>query len=363
MLTLTQRLVGCVILLVALGLFPAAAQKPSVIPLLPAANWRLVSSQQADLGAVRKWRGDPAIEREYGVKSVTERTYELDHRSAQVLLEEAADPATAYGLLTLYQTENMRPEKEMLMTVTGSDGALMARGSYLIRVARPAGDYPLSNSDFRALLILIGGTRSAWAGLPVPLPSEGLVAGSEKYLLGPEAARHVLPSFRIDLLGFDKGAEAEVANYATDHSGKSRATLILVYYPTPNIARTLYAAMQEPLKLNQDQGTASTSARRQGSFVMIVLNSRSQTAANRLLHEFSISQQVSWDQPPPSRKPIYWQVAELILANMVFVLTLVGLTVVGGVMVFSAKLLKAKWLAHSGLTNVEDGEFIRLNLT
>lgn len=343
----------------------ALAQKPSVIPLIPAANWRLVSSQKVELDAVRKWAGDPVIEREYGVSSITERVYQLEKVDAQAVLEETSDPSGAYGLLTFYQTETMKPEKSLQLTVSGPQGALMARGTVFIRVRRPA-DYPLSESDFQALLILIGGTRSAREAvgvLPPPLPPRGLVPGSEKYLMGMEAARRVLPSFRTDFIGFTEGAEVQLASYLTSSTGNARTSLIVINYPTPQIARLRFAAMEKFLKVNQDRGADSLYGRRQGSFVLMVLNSGSQAAATRLLDEFKVSQNVSWDQRYPGDKPITLQVVELILSNLLLVLILVSFAVLGGVLVFVAKRLTARWFPQSPWATPEDGEIIKLNLT
>jgi len=341
----------------------AAAQKPSVIPLIPAANWRLLGSREADLSAVQSLGGDAAIEREYGVKSITERTYELNGHRAQASLEEASDPSSAYGLLTIYQTEAMRPDKYLQLTVCGSEGALMVRGRYFIRVARPA-NYPLPDVDFRALLILIGGARASTltAVLPLPLPTRGLVPGSGKYLLGSEAARRVLPSFRTDLIGFEQGAEVQTAKYVAGGSNSGRATLILISYPTPQIARSRFGTMEKRLRWNQERGAESTFARRQGSYVLVVLDSQSQIAGKKLLDEFDVSQQVSWDRPYPGNKSVVWQMAELILSNLVFVLILGGFAVVGGVFIFIVKRLTAKWLAHSAWARPDDGELIRLKL-
>src|SRR2546426_363318 len=187
----------------------ASAQDSTVIPLIPAANWRLVGSQNLDVSAVSRWGGDPAIEREYGVKSIQYRMYQLADKLASavevagVVLEEASDPSAAYGLLTYYQTERMSPAKGLELTVTSPEGALMARGSVFIRFGRVAGVRP-SEDALRAILILVGGARpsaSAMAALPPPLPAAGLVPGSTKYLLDRKSTRlnssHLVISYAV----------------------------------------------------------------------------------------------------------------------------------------------------------------------
>ena len=349
----------------ALTLFMAAlaacAQDSTVIPLVPAANWRLVGSQNLDVTAVSRWGGDPAIEREYGVKSIQYRTYQLADKVAGavevagVVLEEASDPSAAYGLLTYYQTERMSPAKGVELTVTSPEGALMARGSVFIRFGRVAG-VRLSDDALRAILILVGGTRpsaSAMAALPPPLPVSGLVPGSMKYLLGPEAARHVLPSFSTDLIGFEQGAEVEVADYqvgsiAVNPTASSKAkpfvTLVAITYPTPQIARERFGIMGKTLELNRGRGPQSLYGKRGGSFVFLAMNANSEAAATRLLDQFNVSEQVVRNERYPRNKPVALQMLELILANLLLVFLLVSLALLGGILIALSKRVARKWL-------------------
>ncbi len=353
---------GCICFLAALSL--ARAEKRTIISLIPAANWRLVNSQALELDAVRKWGGDPVIEREYSAKSLELRTYRLNDTLAEALVEEAQDASSAYGLLTYYQTETMTPEKGMELTVTGSGGSLMGRGRYFIRIARqPAAGPGLSDNDFRALLIFVGGTRlppQVSQTLPAPLPKPGLIPGTEKYLLGLEAARRVLPAFRTDLIGFTQGAEARVANY---QAGKARVTVLAIDYPTPQIARVRFGAMQRFLGINQERGHGSLFGRRQGTFVFLVLDADSSAIATNLLDEFKVTEQLSWDERYPGDKPITIQMAELILANVILTLILVSFAIVGGILIFLSRRIAAKWFPESPWGHPDEGSIIRLNLS
>jgi hypothetical protein len=298
------------------------------------------------------------------VQSLTERTYQLDSHTAQAILEETPDLSSAYGLLTFYQTETMSPDKSMGLTVLGPRTALLVRGRVFVRVARPD-VYPLSDSDFHALLVFIGGMRSAseaMIGLPAPLPGARRVPCSEKYLLGPDAARRVLPSFPAELIGFAQGAEVQSASYLTGPGDGPRARLLLINYPNPQIAREKYGGLEKFLRLNQDRGTESFYGTRRGAFILVVLNSPSKGAASTLLDEFNVSQQVSWDQRPPDREPVVVQMAKLVLGNMMLVLILVSFAVVGGILVFVSKRLTAKWFPDSPWASRDEGQIICLSL-
>ena len=357
----------------------ARAQNSTVIPLVPAANWRLVGSQNLDVSAVSRWGGDPAIEREYGVKSVQYRTYQLADKLASavevvgVALEEASDPSAAYGLLTYYQTERMSPAKGVELTVTSPEGALMARGAVFIRFDRVAG-VRLSDDALRAILILVGGARpsaSAMAALPPPLPVPGLVAGSMKYLLGPEAVRHVLPSFNTDLIGFEQGAEVEVADYqvgsiAANPTASSKAkpfvTLVAITYPTPQIARERFGMMGKTLELNRGRGPQSVYGKRGGSFVFLAMNANSEAAATRLLDQFNVSEQVVRNERYPGNKPVALQMLELILVNLLLVFILVTIALLGGILIALSKRAARKWLPDWEWGSPEGERLTTLNL-
>ena len=128
------------------------AQNVSVIPLVPAANWQLTAKQTLGVDEIKSYGGDPAVESEYGVKSLEVRTYQLDRASAQVVVESAADVSAAYGWADPSSERVMHPDKTIELAVTGAQGSLMARGRSFIRFLRPKGS-EVSENDFRGLLI------------------------------------------------------------------------------------------------------------------------------------------------------------------------------------------------------------------
>jgi hypothetical protein len=343
------------------GALPCPGQKPTFIPLVPAANWRMVNSQGLPVDAVSNYHGDPAIERECGVRTLELRTYQLGSTQVHVLIEAASDASAAYGLFTYYQTESMTPEKGLELVLSDSEGSLMARGRNFLRFVRPETG-ALSRNDYLALLILVGGTRpstEALASLPPPMLPAGLVPGTEKYLLSLEAARRVLPNFRTDLLGFNQGAEVLVADYL---SGQARCRVMAISYPTPQIARIRFGAMTTFLGVNQKGGPESIYGKRQGSFVLLVLNADDPATANKLMDQFKVAQQITTAARYPGDKPFAVQVFELILANIKLILILVAVCIGGGILMFLSKRAAAKFFPQWEWGNPESETFIRLNL-
>jgi hypothetical protein len=245
--------------------------------------------------------------------------------------------------------------------MTGPQGSLMARGRSFIRFLRPKNS-SLSDYDFRALLIFVGGTRptrDSLSNLPPPLPALGLVPGSGKYIIGPEVARRLLPIFRAELIGFEQGAEVQVGEYLV---GNSRSTMMEVSYPTPQIARIRFGAMSDGLGLNQDRGANTLYARREGSFVLLALNAVDKTAAMRLLDQFSVKQQLSWDERYPGDKTIGLQLFELIMGNVFLTLVLAGGGVAGGVLIVLSRRVTARFFPDLLWGHPEADRLIRLNL-
>ena len=90
----------------------AAQQRATFIDLTAQPRWQTVSSKTLSLKDLGKWGGEPAVDREYGVKSVEVRTYQEGPMKAQAVIEETPDPSSAYGLLTFYQNKSMIRPKE-----------------------------------------------------------------------------------------------------------------------------------------------------------------------------------------------------------------------------------------------------------
>lgn len=348
----------------ALFLFALAAegqaQGPSVIQLVPTSGWQLVRSGQLDLAAVTRFGGDPEIEREYGVRKLELRRYRHGTQQAEALIEEATDLVSAYGLLTFYRTEEFAAESGLDMAFLGPATGLMARGRTFIRV-QPAAESELSRNDLRSLLVALGGIRLAGdeaEGFPAPLPQAGLIPHTEKYLLGLAAARRVLPDFRTDLIGFTQGAEVRMGTYSTR---SNHSTVLAVNYPTPQIARVRYGAMESLLGVNQEKATGGIYGKRTGSFVFLVLHSRA-SEAEELLKQFQVTSDVSWNEPAPEAQRFAADLAQLILSILALVFAIAAAAALGGVLLVLSHRIARRYFPDSGWANPERDEVIRLNL-
>ena len=368
--SLAQKLAAGLALLA--GTLPVWAEKPNFISLNTKSKWLLVSSRKADLKEVKNWGGNPAIEKECGVKSVLLRTYTLypENESVNVLIEDAADAASAYSLYTLYRNESMTELANLPGTELGGNKALLRRGERFIRIVQPAstgeGDEPrfsLSMDQLHSLLLTVGGTVQPGgdtSGLPGQLPSSGLVKGTEKYLLGEASAKFALPDFRFSLLGFSQGAEARLATY---QSGGARLKVIAVTYPTPQIARQRFGTMESILQINKDQGPQSVYGKVTGSYVVLVFDARSQPNAAKVLGQFNSTGYITWNERYEGDQPAVIQMVRFVLANIIFSFILFGFALSGGLLFFISKVVARRWFPDSSWGQAEGNTIIKLNLS
>jgi hypothetical protein len=357
----TKRLVvGLVFLVLPSSVW---AQKPVVVPLVTEPHWSLAKSQKLSLDDVRQWNGDPAVEREYGVREIERQAFHMDNQSAETIVEKAADASSAYGLLTFYQTDIMTPEKDMPLVRLGPRVTLMARGPFFIRIPLGAPDNTeLSRESLRSLLIALGGLPSPSqprANVPPPLPAQGFISGSEKYLLGEVAAQRVLPNFRTDLIGFAQGAEARLASY---RSQNERVRVLAITYPTPQIARARFETMRMLLGIDNPQETGKVFGKRSGSFVILVLDASSRIIAENVLKQFASSQEVTWNERYPGDESMVIQVVRLVLANFLLTAILGSFGIFGGLAFFGSKWVAHKWFPNSTWGQPDESTIIRLNL-
>jgi hypothetical protein len=192
------------------------------------------------------------------------------------------------------------------------------------------------------------------------MPPQGLISSSEKYLLGLEAAKRVLPSFRTDLIGFDQSAQVQLGQYQTP---KGPSTLLLITYPNPQIAQIRFKSLTSFLGLNRDQGTNSTYGRHQGSYVFMVLHAGDARTAASLMDLFQVKRNISWDQRyPQTTRSFARQLAQMILAIIILTAFLLGVCLVAGVVFFLSRRLTAKFFPDWQWGRTDDDQLIRLNL-
>ena len=178
------------------------------------------------------------------------------------------------------------------------------------------------------------------------LPDKGKDPFTERYALGPVAFRNgegdvlrtdALP-LPADQIGFNAGAEAMFARYK---NGKDEATLLLIEYPTPQLAELHLKHMQRAILALK----TGTSVERKGSLLSIVLAPTSQEYAEKLRSAVNYETQVTWSEPSTTATdpPIMSTLVKIFIATGVFmVVTVVVGIAFGGVRIITKRLFPGK---------------------
>ena len=298
------RLVLSMLFLLGLSVRPAAAQ--SVVPS-SFAGWnasgavaRVSPSQLEQFSSEHA-----AVLREYGMIGAERANFLQGTQTATVTLYNMVDPSAAYGGFTFLRDQQMAVldlGPTAAFAAGSRDRALIVAGNLLLDIASPSARP--SDSELTQLILTIAphADTRPFPNIASFLPQDGLIHGSERYLLGPKATAQVFPvtPAQIDWIGFDKSAEAVVAHYRLNGQSKD-ALLLVATYPTQQIAADQYGSLGKWFALNADadaaKGRPVIFGTRQSALVSLIAGADSRESAAALLNQVHFSSAVTWNEP------------------------------------------------------------------
>jgi hypothetical protein len=248
-----------------------------------------------------------AVFREAGADFAERREYSRSNQRLTVTLYRMHDSTSAYGAYTFLLDDQMSPSDLTPHAGLSRRRAVLLTGNLLAEIV---------GEDLRPLRSLLKAIaarlRQAADTSPFPslveyFPAAGRISNSERYLLGPAAAGRVFPATHGDWLGFNLGAEAQVARYRIN--GQS-ATLILVSYPTPQVASHQIPVIARAFAADPTQTSSPDQLpihfRRSSSLVAVVFDTHSQGVADSLLAKIQYQAQLTWNEPRQSYTDPTW---------------------------------------------------------
>jgi hypothetical protein len=250
-----------------------------------------------------------------------------------------AEPFSGIGSSAAGTDREISFHQSKYYVVLGSEAADAASQSAMLQVSR-AVSKSLPN-DFSIPMVAS------------KLPSENRVAGSEKFLMGAEALSRLLPLGDKDPFGLSTGAEAAMAKY--EHAGGESATLLLIHYPTQQLARRMLEAGYRQYSSRRPNQTAFY--KRDGPMVVLVLASNSPELATTLLEKVSYVSMVSWDPKvePPS-------IGQVMLNIFIFCGIMLGITFVAGFIFGIVRIVIKRFFPDKVFDRSKSMEVIRLHL-
>jgi hypothetical protein len=301
-----------------------------------------------------------AVLKEYGFNGLESATYTRDDgRKLTLKAARFADASGAYGAFTYYKTVPMLVEKIGDQAASLNERILFYRGNILVDAVFERLS-AMSAAELRELageLPLPPGNTGNLPGLPAYLPMQSYVKNSAKYVIGPVALERIVAPLSSQLVDFDAGAEAVLGNY--DSSG-GQATLLLISYPTPQIAgehlRRIQAAQQP-----QAGAAAAIFAKRTGPIVVVAAGPLSPSEAKSLLASVNYDANVTWNENTFLNKRdnignLVWNA--LILCAILMVFALVAGLAFGGLRVLVQRILPERIFHRE-----QEVEFIALHLS
>jgi hypothetical protein len=259
------------------------------------------------------------------------RTYQSADKQAVLTLSRFHDSSGAYEAFT-YLRANESP-----------NSTVMAKGNLVLTISGP-----ISAEDRKVFEAWTDAASDHVASPPIAeyLPTQGGSAAGARYALGPQSFRqaarelgHAESIALADEAGFESHAEAMLAKFK---NAKDEATLLLIEYPTPQLAELHLRHLQRALA---DAKLTTSSIERKGSLLSIVLGPSSAEYAEKLRGSVNYDTSVTWNEPSSTATdpPIMSTLVKIIIATFVFMgVTLVLGIAFGGVRVITKRLFPGK---------------------
>ena len=338
------------------------AATPQAKPFLPNqfAGWQISGSPRISDDAAAADSAYVAVLKEYGFREVESANYTRPDRKLSVKAARFNDATGAYGAFTFYKAEGMETEKIGDLAASAGNKVLFYRGNILVET-----DFDhvtaMSAAELRELasdLPQPTGSNAKLPTLPTYLPRQGYVPHSAKYVAGPAGFSNISAPLPVDLVDFQRSAEVVLGRYSTS---KGIATMVLIAYPTPQIAGDRLRAIESWMKSSDCSARGCDFfGKRSGPIVAVVTGKVSPSEAQSLLAAVSYDADVTWNQATSVSKKE--NIGNLIIAafTLIGILMLIALAIglaFGGLRVLLQKFFPNRWFDRP-----EDVEIIRLNL-
>jgi hypothetical protein len=347
---------------------PGSAQTQTP-PLLPQqfAGWQRQGSAQVSTDAAVADPTNAEVLKEYGFTDVAIATYIRDDgRTLKVRAARFADASGAFGAYTLYLQPEMVRETIGDQAASLGQRVLFYRGHVLVD-ASFAKESPMAGAALRELAGMLPRPPGNAGNLPSVLdfmPHRGYVPNTEKYVMGPEALNALTPAVSADLVDFAVKPDVAIGKYSTP---SGQATLMLIYYPTPQLAAEHLRRIDAAHKLAQPQAGISTvesggqfSDKRTGFIVAVASGPISETDAKYVLDQVNYEANVTWNQRADNA--VARDLYSLILNVVVLCGILGAFAIVAGVAFGGFRILMKRLYPDKVFDRPEAMEFISLRL-
>jgi len=344
----------------------SSSQAPAILPQ-QFAGWQRQGSVETSADAAAADATNAAVLKEYRFTDFAASTYLRDDgRTLKIRAARFADASGAFGAYTFYLQPGMTKEQIGDQGAALGQRVLFYRGHVLVD-ALFSKESPMSGAELRELAGALPRPSGSAGNLPSFIefmPRRGYVSNTQKYAMGPSALAALAPPVSADMVDFAASSEVTLGRYNTP-SGE--ATLMLISYPTPQLAAEHLRRIDAAHQVTQPQADVSTIGsagpffdKRTGPIIAIVTGPMSDSDAKSLLGMVNYEASVTWNQATDQHevKDLY-----LLVLNVVILCAILGgLAIVAGVAFGGFRILMKRWFPDKVFDRPEQMEFISLHL-
>jgi len=338
---------------------PSKVEAPSILPR-SFGGWHISNSPQASKNSAAADPTNGELLKEYGFTDFEGATYTRDDgRKHNLKAARFQDASGAYGAFTFYKSPEMLNEKIGDQGYSLNKRILFYRGNILVDAVFEQQLSAMSAAELRELadeLPKSSGSNANLPGLPIYLPKDFYVKNTAKYIVGPVALEKSGAPLPEQFVNFAKGAEVVLADYNV--SG-TPAKLILIGYPTPQIAETQLKQIQAAQQAHQF-GDAQITTRRTGPILVLLSGAISAGDAKSLLSSVNYDADVTWNQNTYFTRRD--NVANLIVGVILLAAIIGGMSIVVGLAFGGFRVAMNRVFPNRVFNRPEQMEIIALHL-
>ena len=336
----------------------APASNPSILPQA-FAGWQITQPARASADPAVADPVNAALLKEYGFTDFEAATYTRDDgRKLTLKAARFQDASGAYGAFTYYRMPDMQDEKIGTKGASLNQRVLVFRGNILIDAVFERLS-AMSAAELRELADHLPRPHGSAENLPVLpryLPAKFFVSNTAKYIVGPIGLEKTTAPLAASFVDFSQGAEVMMGNYHTSDGG---ATLMLINYPTPQIATEQLNRIESARQAHQ-LGESQIAVRRTGPIVVLI-SGQVGGDANDLLSSVNYDADVTWNENTYFTRRD--NAANLIVGVILLAAIICGLSVVVGVAFGGFRVVVKRLFPNRVFDRPDQLEIIALHLS
>ncbi|MGB9234447.1 MAG: DUF6599 family protein [Terriglobales bacterium] len=357
------------ILIAVAGAASFAAGTEAPLPVLPAqfGGWQMnATASKSDDAAVAD-AANADVLKEYGFQHFEKAEYRRDDgRKLAIKAAAFEDASGAYGAFTFYRTLEMLEEKIGGAGSSFGNRVLFFQGNVLVDAVFDKLT-AMSAAELRELAGVLPRPVGSAGKLPPLrnyLPMRGYEKNTEKYVMGPAALDRMNAPLASSVVDFKTDTEVVLGKYGAQLGD---ATLMLIEYPTPQIAAEKLRQIDASHQVTTQQPGVAPMVdvgpffdKRTGPIVVIAAGPLSQREAQTLMGAISYDADVTWNENTYLTKRD--NLANLLFNVIVLCGIVIGLALVVGAGFGGVRIVLKKVFPGRVFDRPEDMEIISLHL-